>query len=320
MYTSKPIWLLLVLVFAGWSCRKDVESFRPYSISVDAITAALRQVPATQTTSVLALQNRQADTLFVTPSGVRVFLQNLDGLFSNASGVVVPCSTCSDFKLEITEVKSKGDLLARNANTITSTQEVLESGMTLYLKATCNGEELKLTPGNLLKIQIPAEQPFFANRLFTCDALLQETFPGWAGTNNSINTVEWALPGGSAVQSGYQILTPSLHWLCAGRRLEEVSGSYCLELPLGFSDQNTKAYMVFKSFHSVVPLQYDPTDFQFCTPAVPQGFPIQLITISKLGNQYWVASKDSETGGNNSATAKPFKMTEQQLIDFIRNL
>lgn len=320
MQILKTIWPVLILVFAGWSCRKDIATFRPYSISVDAITATLRQVPDVQTTSELVLQNRQGDTMFVTPSGVRIFLENLDQIFSNAAGAVVPCSTCPDFKLQVIEVLHKGDLIARNAGTVTDNEQVLESGITLHLTATCNGEILQLTPGNLLKIQVPAEQPLIANRLFTCNTAPEDDFPGWTGSNTSVNGAEWPLPGGGAFQSGYQIFTHSLQWICAGRLLEDVSGSYCLELPLGFSDQNTKAFMVFKTLESVVPLQYESTDFRFCAPSIPQGFPIQLVTISKLGNQFWVATKDSETGGSNSITMQPLRMNEQQLIDFMRGL
>lgn len=320
MHISRTIWPVLLLVLTGWGCRKDVDTFRPYNISVDDITAALRQVPATQTASVLVLQNTGADTLFVTPSGVRIFLDHLDQLFSNASGTVIPCSTCPNFRLEVIEVQQKGDLIARNTGTITANDQVLESGITLHLRASCNGEELQLTQGNLLKIQVPAEQPLFANRLFTCDATLDEPFPGWSGSNMSVNGVEWPLPGGSSFQLGYQIFTPSLQWICAGRMLEEVNGSYCLELPIGFSAQNTKAFMVFKSLQSVVPLQYHAADFRFCAPSVPQGFPVQLVTVSKLGNQFWLGVKDSETGGSNSLTLEPQKMTEQQVIDFIKDL
>jgi len=307
-------------MLAGWSCRKDVEIFRPYDISVAEISLALQQVPAAQTQSVLVLNNREADTLFVTAGGVRIFLNHLDQLFSNAAGVVVPCSTCPDFRLEVIEIQGKGDLIARNTGTVTTENRVLESDGILYLKATCNGQELQLTQGNLLKIQIPGTLPLIANQLFSNTSGTMDVFTGWSGANHPVTAVEWQVSGTPPFQLGYQLLVPSLRWVCAGRMLEEPNSSYCVELPLGFSDQNTQVFMVFENMQSVVPLKYQAADFRFCAPFVPQGFPVQVVTVSKLGDQFWLGTKEDETGGTNTLSLQPQKMSEQQVIDFIKNL
>jgi hypothetical protein len=307
-------------MLATWNCRKDVEIFRPYDISVAEISLALQQVPAAQTESVLHLSNRQADTIFVTPSGVRIFLRHLDQLFTDASGAVVPCSTCSDFRLEVVEIQRKGDLIARSTSTVTPENRVLESGAILHLKASCNGQELKLIQNSELKIQIPASAPFFANQLFSNSSGTSDVFTGWTGANTPVTSAEWQVPGGTSFQVGYQMFVPSMHWICAGRMLEEPNSSYCVELPLGFSDQNTQAFIVMKNKNSVVPLRYQADEYRFCAPFIPQGFPVQLVTVSKLGNQYWLGNKDVETGGTNSATVQPQKMSEQQVIEFIKNL
>lgn len=316
----RTTWLAILLMLAGWSCRKDVEIFRPYDISVAEISLALQQVPAAQTQSVLVLNNREADTLFVTAGGVRIFLNHLDQLFSNAAGVVVPCSTCPDFRLEVIEIQSKGDLIARNTGTVTTENRVLESDGILHLKATCNGQELQLTQGNLLKIQIPGTLPLIANQLFSNTSGTMDVFTGWSGANHPVTAVEWQVSGTPPFQLGYQLLVPSLRWVCAGRMLEEPNSSYCVELPLGFSDQNTQVFMVFENMQSVVPLKYQAADFRFCAPFVPQGFPVQVVTVSKLGDQFWLGTKEDETGGANTLSLQPQKMSEQQVIDFIKNL
>ncbi|MCA0236323.1 MAG: hypothetical protein LCH81_08055 [Bacteroidetes bacterium] len=321
MRILQNIGLVLLLLLTGWGCRKDVDTFRPYSISVADITLALQQVPEPQSTSLLMLQNRQGDTVFTTPGGVRIFLSDLDHLFVNASGAVVPCSTCSDFRLEVVEVKTKGDLIARNTGTVTPGNQVLESGRVLHLKATCGGEELALAQDKLLKIQIPAEQPLIANQVFSNLAgTTNDNFTGWSGTSEPVVNAEWSISNGSAFQLGYQLFSAELQWICAGRLLEEANSSFCLELPLGFTNKNTKTFMVFKNISTVLPLTYDAADFRFCASIVPQGFPVQLLTISKLGNQYWMGYKDVETGASNSATIEPQKVTEQQVIDFVKNL
>lgn len=307
-------------MLAGWSCRKDVEIFRPYDISVAEISLALQQVPAIQTTSVLVLNNRSADTLFITAGGVRIFLNQLDQLFSNASGAIVPCSTCPDFRLEVIEIQRKGDLVARNTGTVTTENRVLESDGILHLKATCNGQELQLSQGKLLKIQVPGAAPLFANQMFTNTSGTADVFTGWSATNQAVTAAEWQVSGTPPFQLGYQLLVPTLRWVCAGRMLEEPNSSYCVELPLGFSDQNTQAFMVFKNMQSVVLLKYQADEFRFCAPFVPQGFPVQLVTVSKLGDQFWLGNKEEESGGANTLILQPQKMSEQQVIDFIKNL
>lgn len=312
--------LAILLLLAGWSCRKDVEIFRPYAISVAEITLALQQVPAAQTQSVLQLSNRHADTLFVTPSGIRIFMHDLDNLFADAAGIVVPCSTCPDFRLEVVEIKQKGDLVARHTGTITAENRVLESGGILYLRASCGSGELQLIQGKSLKIQIPSEQPFFANQLFVNTSSSGDTFSGWTGVNLPVTVAEWQVPGGSSVQVGYQLLSPSLHWVCAGRMLEEPNSRYCMELPLGFSDQNTQAFLVFKTKRCVVPMNYVSADFQFCADFTPEGFPVQVVTLTKVGGQFWLGRQDTETGSTSVLTIQPQQLTEQQVIDFIKNL
>lgn len=313
--------LAILCMLAGWNCRKDVEIFRPYDISVADISLALQQVPAAQTASTLVLNNRQADTLFVTSGGVRLFLNNLDQLFANASGEIVPCSTCPDFRLEVIEIRRKGDLIARNVSTITPENRVLESGGILHLNARCNGQQLQLSQGNTLKIQIPAEAPLFANQLFTNTATNTNGFTGWTGGNTPVGAAEWQVPGGTpSFQLGYQLLAPALQWVCAGRMLEEPNSAYCVEMPLGFSDQNTQAFIILKNKKTVVPLQYQAADFRFCASFIPQGVPVELVTVSKLGDQFWLGSKNTETGGANFSTLQPQKMTAQQVIDFIKNL
>lgn len=314
-----PFWFLLILL-SLWSCRKDQEQFQPYAPTAEELGSILGEhVPGSLSHTVFTLSNLATDKILETPNGSRIFLIDTDHLFANAStGAPVLCSTCPDLKIEITEVLDKSDIIARGLNTASISGALFESGGMVRVKATCNGELLTLLPDRNLKIQFPNDAPesgFFVFKQTESSI----TVPQWANTSQEVFEAEWPIADGTT-QQGYELLVRNLGWSACGRLLTDASSPFCIELPAGFADQNTLAYIVFKNQFIVAPLQFDLGANQFCYFNAPEGYLVQLVALSKLGDQYWLGKAQTEIGTNAKVALGTQQMTEEAVLDFVKGL
>ena len=312
--------LLSTLTLAGvGGCRKDVETFRPYPPTLDAIQQMLQQVPDASTKTTFSLNAVTEDKVLVTPNGVRVFLTDPDNLFADANGNPVPCSTCQTLKVEVTEALDKSDIIAYGVPTTTTHGDLLESGGMARIVVTCDGEALQLLPNRQLKVQIPAENPA-DNMLVFNGVMANDTFLGWENLTLPVFQAEWQNANMNVVH-GYELLTSFLDWINADRFVNEPTTSFCVDLPANFNPENTTAYLVIKNIRSVAFLEYDLKEQTFCTHNAPIGFPVKIVTVSQTADgQYWLGNQETEIGTDATVTVDPKQVSEQQMLDFLKSL
>lgn len=311
--TRLSYWPILILVLLG--CRKDIEEFQPYAPSAQALGNLLsEQVPSASSQSTFLLNYLSADQMLETPNGTRIFLLDPDHLFVDANtGNSVPCSTCQELKIEVTEVMNKRDILARGLNTVGDSGTLFESGGMIRIVASCSGQALALASDRNLKIQIPnsnQQSDFFVYN--------QSSPTQWTKNTQEVFEAEWPVSGGT--QLGYELLTKRLDWIACGRPLKNPTSNLYLELPTGFADQNTLAYMVIKNLQIVAPLKYDLGKNKFFMPKAPVGFQVQLLAVSKLGEQYWLGKTETEIGTNATIPLSTQQMTETAVLNFLKSI
>ena len=293
--------------------------FRPYPPTLEAIQQMLKQVPDATTKTTFLLSNVTEDKILVTSGGVRVFLTDPDNLFADADGNPVPCSTCQNLKLEVTEALDKSDVIAYGVPTTTFDGQLLESGGMARIVVSCDGEALQLLPDRQLKIQLPAENPVADMTVFS-GIMSTDTFLGWDDTMLPVFQAEWQGADTNVVQ-GYELLSPQLDWINADRFLNEPSTSFCVDLPPHFNPENTMAYLVIKNIRSVAFLEFDPSGQSFCFHDAPTGYPVKIVTVSQTPDgQYWLGNQETEIGTNATVTVDPKQVSEQQMLDFLKSL
>jgi hypothetical protein len=312
--------LLSTLTMAGsGGCRKDVQEFVPYDRSVEALREVLAQVPdpATFTEFHLSMVS-PADITLTTPGSVRIILKNTGELFANADGVTVPCSTCTDLKVEVTEVLARRDLLARGLSTFDLDGNMLNSGGAVHLRITCDGQELHLLPGRDLEVQLPVPDAQDGLLVYYGEFEADSVFSGWSTAGEEVFTAQWTLPGGQT-QYAYQVLATKLGWVSCNKPVLEPTTQYCVSLPPGFNAQNTLVFVMFTGQSTVTALEPDsPTSGTFCLHEAPLGYPVKIITLSKVGGQFSLDNLFSEIGTNANVPALPEVISEQDLIDFLK--
>ncbi|MBC7775191.1 MAG: hypothetical protein H7246_07110 [Phycisphaerae bacterium] len=310
-------WPILFLVL--WGCRKDVEDFQPYEPTAQVLENLLsEQAPNASTHTTFTLHYLATDQMLETAHGIRIFLIDTDHLFANkSSGLPVLCSTCPELKIEVTEVLDKGDIVARGLNTIGDSGTLFESGGMVRVIASCNGQELELLPDRTLKIQLPNDNQQSGFFVFNQIEIVGNG-KQWTNSNQEVFDAEWPIPNG--IQQGYELLVRNLGWAACGRPLTDPSSLFCMELPVGFADQNTLAYLIFKNQQVVAPLQFDLGKNKFCYPKAPVGFQVELVAVSKLGEQYWLGKAETEIGTNATIQLATQRTTEDAVLNFVKSL
>jgi hypothetical protein len=312
--------LLSALILAGdWSCRKDVKTFRDYPASLADLDPLFAQVPNPASQSIFVLSGIVPDTVLITPGGVRVFLTDTEHLFANASATPVPCSTCQTFKVEVTEVLHRGDMIARALPAVTTDGKVVESQAMVRVNIWCNGQPLDVLPGRNIKIQVPVTQQQSGLTTFE-GQVSQDSLTGWQDTGDEVYFADWQSPLTGQTVSGYEIIAKHAGWIDCGRTIQDPVSSFCIDMPSGFSALNTRAFIVFKNINAVVALTYNADSQKFCFANAPKGYLVKLVTVSKLGNLYWLGQKETEIGTNATLDLAPQQLDEQAILDKIKSL
>lgn len=305
----------LTLTVVG-GCRKDVEEFRPYPVTLGDIALLLGKVPDPATRTVFTMNGAFPDTTLRTASGVRVLLADTEELLMDDKGKVVPCSSCQALQIEVTEALRKGDLLARGLATYDAAGQLFESSGAVRVTFTCDGKKLQVLTGRNFKIQIPAAAPTDWT-LFTHPS---KDSTDWNKTLDLAYAAYW--PGPNAVKvTGYELIMTSTDWATAGQLMNSGTGSFCADLPPNLNPQNTVVFMVFKKSKTVVQLNEVLAGEDFCVQNLPPSEQVRIVTVSKFGDQFWVSQLEDEIGL--SASVKPLNpqtMTEQQVLDLLRGL
>ncbi len=304
----------LTLTVVG-GCRKDVEEFRPYPITLGDIALLMGQVPDPATRTVFTMNGAFPDTTLRTASGVRVSLADTEELLMDDKGKVVPCSSCQALQIEVTEALRKGDLLARGLATYDAAGQLFESSGAVRVTFTCDGKKLQVLTGRNFKIQIPAAAPTDW-KLFTHPS---KDSTDWKDAGLAY-TAYWPGPNATEVK-GYELILTSTDWATAGRLMNSGTGSFCADLPPNLNPQNTVVFMVFKKSRAVVQLNDVVGAENFCAKNLPPSEQVRIVTVSKFGDQYWVSQLEDEIGL--SVSVKPMNpqiMTEQQVLDLLRGL
>jgi hypothetical protein len=316
MFSIRWSYVWLLLAFVG--CRKDVDDFQIYAPSATELGALLSdRVPSSASVSTFNLSNLSSDKVLETSSGVQVFLVDTDQLFGKqGSGIPVPCSTCPDLKIEVTEVIDKGDIVARGLHTIGDSNKVFETAGVIRIKANCSGQALELLPNRTLKVNLP--KPNTTDDFWVFDRDTEDNKP-WSITPRPVYEAEWPSANGST-QYGYELVLSQLGWAAAGKFIPDQTSSFCLQMPTGFGDQNTLTYVVFKDQQVVLPLTFDLGKNLFCYPKMPVGYQVQTIAVSKLGDQFYLGKAQTEVGTNAVFPMNTQVMTEEAVINFVKSL
>lgn len=311
--------LLLVLSVSG--CRNDVDEFRAYDNTADELNQLLAGIPEASTITVFNLKYLEKDTVLSTPSGVRIFLIDTETLFATESGAPVPCSACSNLRIEVTEALRKRDVMGRGIPTMTTTGEVLDHAGSLRIQVWCGTQALRLQAGRALKIQLPKNAPLGDDFKLAYGATnANGQFTGFLLSPEPAFKADWVLTN-SQQQTGYELYPAQLGWIGCVKPLDGTPNPFCVTLPAEYIPQNTLVFLIFESNGAVITLKPEgPVESRYCLDKAPVGFPVRIVALSKRDGSYWLGNRDTEIGTNATITVEPVSTPEAQIIALLKSL
>ncbi|MCC6410572.1 MAG: hypothetical protein IT270_02865 [Saprospiraceae bacterium] len=316
----KTYLLLSVLSLSGlWSCRPDVEEFRPYDDSLADISRLLAQVTPVSNPQSFVFGGAVADTILSTSNGVRVFLSDTEKLFADSNGNTVTFSTCPNLSIEIRFINDRSDLISLGRHTMTTEGKLLESLGMVDIRATCDGTPLQLLPGRSIKVQIPSNQPLKSGLKPYIGNVVENTLTGWENNGGEVFWADWQA-GNSSLQLGYEFLATQLGLQMIAIPFEEPLTSFCVTLPENFNRENSVVYVLTQNVLSLASLTAEPGSNTFCIENAPFGYPVEVFTISKIETDFLMGYKQTEIGTNATVTIEPDGSSMNEVIEFIKSL
>jgi len=290
----------------------------PANAAVNALFDSISPKPLTE-----SFNNESGATLH--------FNSNVDLIFQPGSFVTLSgAAVTGKVNIELTKLLTKGDMIKAMQATI-HYNALLESAGAFFVKASKDGQELELSPGVSYLIQYtdPDNDPkpymlvFNGKEGGLAPAGVDPEFT-WLKSADGSSVKNFTRSGqGGGDQAGYEILSTKLKWVSAARQSYYNAGSSHLTaiLPLNFTNKNTVVFAVFESCKTVVPLYSDYNTRAFRASYLPQQQEMTIISISKIGKDFYYNEKDiSDIGSLGIFKLRPEKKSIQDILEHLSSL
>lgn len=246
---------------------------------------------------------------------------------SNGGGSV----TATDGKatIEILRIQTRGDFIkAYRPNN--SFGALLETASGFFIRIEKNGQELMLMPDSTLKIKyadiqdpVSNMQVFYGKESNPFPMGARDDAHTWVRNQDTSWIKTFSKQSGSRIIKGYELETKRLRWISAERFLDSTvakTNIYAI-LPPNFTNKNTQVFVSFDKNRTVQSLNADINTRSFTTKNIPLKAKITLISISKIGDDFYLGTKlVNDVGTVVNYSINPEKKTIGQILDYLNSL
>jgi hypothetical protein len=149
----------------------------------------------------------------------------------------------------------------------------------------------------------------------TAFSWVRDTDTTWIKTTQSTTS--------GALIKGYELTSKNLRWIGAQRYIDSTQPKIKVTAIISpnFTSDNTAVFAVFTNQKTVVNLKADYASRSFAANNIPLRSSIKLISVSKIGDQFYLGTKDvADVGTVTSYTILPEKKSLKDIIDFLNTL
>ncbi len=328
--------LIMIIIVASFSaCSKDLsDDFRQYPINPLNDTTWSRYILSTAALNEIldsTLPTPFIDSINLIAADTLRFPNNVELTFpANAVNIPAGYTIYGKIKVEMLALLKKGDII-RALQSTTSNGVLLETFGQVFIKLSNNGRELVLAPSKSIKIRIPDTQDnpvpsmilFKGQESAPLPASGKDTSATWLKTNDGSTIGTWFKTGSGPNMKGYEFSTQNLRWICGGKYADSsgLKNKVTLILPPNFTIKNTVAFVVLDNAKTIVELKADYSTRSFSANNIPQQKKITIISISKIGNDFYYGSRSvNDIGSIGIFNISPDKKTIQKIFTELDNL
>ncbi len=331
----KKILVALILLVSLSSCQKEYsEQFVAYSsnpLNTDTTWRVSNSTNDAVNLIIPALFNApMLDSFDVVTGGELHFPDNLLVTFpphscTGPSGAAIN----GKIRVEFTYLRKKGDFI-RYAKPTTSYNYLLQTGGSFNVVLTQNGYPVFLAPNISYKIKYRNPAPstdmkFFYEDLWVVNNDTTATWVSAINTQMPYGTVSIWQQYDTLTQSiikGYEITSTRLHWINCDF-FNDTTQPYTrmnVSLPLNFTNVNTNVYVVFKNKNIVGGLNSDFASKTFFYSRIPIGSDVTLVSVSKIGNDYYLGKKEATVNNANLISVNPEPKSLADISNYLNSL
>jgi hypothetical protein len=235
--------------------------------------------------------------------------------------------------LQIVRLRTKGDYI-KTFKATTSNGYLLESAGGFFIRVLSkDGKELVLAPGATVTVrfsntEVPKTnmQVFYGKETSPIPGtgIIDTGFTWMRDTDTSwLKIFQRQSATGTNIIYGYEMNSKNLRWVAAERYLDSTQpkAKITAVLPPNFTNKNTAVFAVFANQKTIVYLGPDYPSRSFAANNIPIGSAIKLVSISKIGDDFYLGSKDiNDVGRVTYYPVNPVKTGLSDLISFINSL
>ena len=236
-------------------------------------------------------------------------------------------------RLEIVQLKRKGDFIKFFKPTTTDNASVLVTGGGLFIRVLKDGKELSLATGSTVKVRFsdvdtakPNMQTFYGREGNPVPLKGIDTSYSWVRDYDTTALTTWAKTSNNPLVPsyfGYEMNSKNLRWMAAERYIDSTQPRTKITAILSpnFTNKNTAVFAVFANQKTVVNLHGDYPSRSFFANNIPLRTSIKLISLSYIGSDLYLGVKDiSSVATVTSYTILPEKKSLKDILAFLDNL
>lgn len=327
----------ITLLFTA--CTKELsDNFNPYPNSPLNDTIWVRNVAATASVNDLFDQLAPGfivDSFNLTTGATLHYGDTLDiefkpAIFTSLSGAA-PVGNMA--RVEILQLKRKGDFIKFFKPTTTDNGSLLVSGGGLFIRVTSGEKELSLANGNTVKVKFSDVdtaktfmQGFYGKETNPAPLKGIDTSFSWFRDSDAKTLTTWAKTGnGSSTPSytGYEMNAKNLRWISAETYYDSTLPKAKLTAILSpnFTNKNTAVFVVFNKQKTVVGMHGDFPSRSFFANNIPTGASVKLVSLSQIGGDFYLGIENVSSVGNIAAhKINPEKKTLKEILAYLNSL
>jgi hypothetical protein len=322
----KPFLFFSIIILSFFSCKKEssnefiTDPGNPYND-----TSWTKSIPAAAPVNEIfqILASPSEDSAFDATNGKSINFSNYLQINFPANGF----NAGGNAKAQVIYLKTKGDMI-RFGKPTTSGDKFLISGGAFLINVTGNNQSLSVQQNKQITIRYTTLHIDPQMTLFYGDTSVNSTDGfTWVASPDTLTTkpvTAWYYNRDSGnVLYGYEILSRKCHWINCDHYADFGNlprTKVFSTLPANFTNKNTGVFLVFKDIFSVARMIGDADNHLFFTKDVPVGKDVIVVSISKIGEDFYLAQKQVTVTENINVKLSPEKKTEQEISDYLDSL